>query len=146
MCDYSLHAMNTRQAEQGDILEVCKFAGTATMGLRRPQDNRCATCLKPGTEVVFATPVQRTVLSRFLSSLWPTKKPMDLSRTAKFVQVDVNNPTTHHDAFEFLDGTVLKVQQLSLRQRVKVLQVPAQPQSKPQPEVPFALSTDELVV
>jgi hypothetical protein len=48
-------------------------------------------------------------------------------RVARFRQVELGNPTTHHDALEFPDGTIVKVNDLIVGQHARVLQLPADP-------------------
>ena len=48
-----------------------------------------------------------------------------LLRLARFRQVNMHNPVTHHDALEFPDGQVVLVTRLCQGQRATVLQLPA---------------------
>jgi hypothetical protein len=48
-------------------------------------------------------------------------------RLARFRQVNVNEPTQHHDALEFSNGAVVLVTDLTPGQRATVLQLPANP-------------------
>ena len=44
---------------------------------------------------------------------------------ARFRQVDLDNPHTHHDAIELADGRIIKLSLLHEGQRARVLQLPA---------------------
>jgi len=129
MCDYSMHSVKTRNAEQGDVLVTCGFAGTHTRGLQRVEDagfTAYATCLKPGTEVVFLAPVRtKDIFTSVTLWLFGKRSRALAHRTAKFVQRDMDKPAVHHDAFEFPGGTLVYVTALKPGQKVRVLQVPA---------------------
>jgi hypothetical protein len=47
--------------------------------------------------------------------------------TAIFRQINKDNPYTHHDALEFLDGQMVLLNDLFEVQRATVLQLPTQP-------------------
>jgi hypothetical protein len=56
-------------------------------------------------------------------------------KVARFRQVDLDRPNTHHDALEFPDGQVVLVTTLREGQTATVLQLPAEPEHKaPQQE------------
>jgi len=128
MCDYSLHCVASRAAEAKERLVVTNFYGTSTRGFASPNDLTVAVCLRPGTEVAFEEEACR---EGFLF-----RKNLG-DRVARFRQVDLANPTTHHDALEFPDGTIVKVNDLVIGQRVNVVQLPANPQAAPA-EAPHA--------
>ena len=46
------------------------------------------------------------------------------STVARFRQVDLDNPHTHHDAIELADGRIIKLSLLHEGQRARVLQLP----------------------
>ena len=81
-----------------------------------------AVCLLPGTEVAFDEEVKR-VPTGF--QLIFRKKPI-AHRVARFRQINMDNPCTHHDALEFPDGQVVLLTHLREGQRATVLQLPAQ--------------------
>ena len=60
---------------------------------------------------------------RFGTGILPNKKIGQ--RLARFRQINMNNPVTHHDALEFPDGQVVLVTRLCEGQRATVLQLPA---------------------
>jgi hypothetical protein len=123
MCDYSLHAQKTRDAEQGDVLETCTFLNTYTHGLRLAGgDQECATCLKEGTELAFEKP---PLYSR--NMLGFNCKVGNGETAVKFVRVNAELPCSHHDAVEFLDGSRVLINDLATDLRVTVLQLPAKP-------------------
>jgi len=53
MCDYSLHALATRDARVGETLVSTKFHLTTTRGFSGVSDPEMAVCLRPGTEIAF---------------------------------------------------------------------------------------------
>jgi hypothetical protein len=87
-----------------------------------------AVCLLPGTEVAFESEVQREVTGfypRFLK-----REPEYIRhKVARFRQVNVENPHTHHDAVEFPDGQIVLLTHLRAGQHASVLQLPAQAKS-----------------
>jgi len=118
MCDYSLHAVATRPAAVADTLVAAKFKCTTTHGFASPDDPEVAICLRPGTELAFEDDVQvRRMLFR--------RNIRD--RLARFRQINLDNPTEHHDALEFSNGKIVLVTDLVVGQRAKVLQLPANP-------------------
>jgi hypothetical protein len=128
MCDYSLHDVVSRPATVGDKLVTTEFWGTATRGLCAVGEPKVAVCLLPGTEVAFESEVQRVVTGfrrRFFK-----REPEQIHHTvARFRQVNVENPHTHHDALEFPNGQVVLLTRLCAGQHATVLQLPAQAKS-----------------
>jgi hypothetical protein len=60
-------------------------------------------------------------------------------RLARFRQINLNEPTQHHDALEFSNGAVILVTDLTPGQRATVLQLPASPmEQKPAAAQPAA--------
>jgi hypothetical protein len=49
---------------------------------------------------------------------------IEASSVARFRQVDLSNPHTHHDALELVDGRIIKLTLLHEGQRARVLQLP----------------------
>jgi len=47
------------------------------------------------------------------------------AKVARFRQINLANPSTHHDALEFADGTIVLVARLRVGQFATVLQLPA---------------------
>jgi hypothetical protein len=127
MCDYSLHGVATRPARVGDKLVTTQFWNTTTRGFSALEEPRVAVCLLPGTEVAFENKVERHLTGFQL--LFRRTKPLP-HRVARFRQVNVDNPCTHHDALEFPDGQIVLLTHLREGQRATVLQLPAQPQKK----------------
>ena len=126
MCDYSLHGVAARPAKVGDKLITTHFWNTTTRGFSAVGEPRVAVCLLPGTEVVFEREVERQ----------PTGFQLIFRRTAplrhqvaRFRQVNIDNPCTHHDALEFPDGQIVLLTHLRAGQRATVLQLPAQPKT-----------------
>jgi hypothetical protein len=119
MCDYSLHNISSRPAEVGDRLVSTQFRNAITRGFASPEEPNVAVCLLPGTELAFEKDVECDAFFRFL----PTRKIGQ--SVARFRQVDLDNPTTHHDALEFPGGVTVLVTNLCEGQRATVLQLPA---------------------
>jgi hypothetical protein len=122
MCDYSLHAVETRPAEVAETLVSTRFRLTATRGFASPDDPNVAVCLRPGTEIAFENDVQTDgIIFR--------KNVGD--RLARFRQIDLDKPSQHHDALEFSNGAVVLLTDLTPGQRATVLQLPAKPLEHP---------------
>jgi hypothetical protein len=75
---------------------------------------------------VFDGDVRRKETGFFLSFF--KKEPRVIPhRVARFRQVNLDNPCTHHDAVEFPDGRVVLLTHLCTGQHATVLQLPVQP-------------------
>lgn len=123
MCDYSLHGVANRPAKTGDKLVSTNFINSFTRGFTEVGEPKVAVCLMPGTELAFEQDIEvehvfRKMLPRF--GFGRTGQ-----RVARFRQVNVDRPDTHHDALEFPDGRVVLVTRLCAGQRATVLQLPA---------------------
>jgi hypothetical protein len=123
MCDYSLERIASRAAATGDRLVTADFPGTITGGFAGIGDPNTAVCLKPGTELVFDSPPKY----HQEWALWPKTATETLAR---FRQINLDTPQTHHDALEFSDGTIVTLARLFPGQRATVLQLPASSDSK----------------
>lgn len=149
MCDYSLHGVLNRPARIGDKLLSTNFANSFTRGFTAVEDSKVAVCLRPGTELAFEQDVEfehvfRRVIPRF--GFGKTGQ-----RVARFRQINMERPDTHHDALEFPDGKVVLVTRLCPGQRATVLQLPtasetvhAEPARTPASEAQEAHSVDAL--
>jgi hypothetical protein len=121
MCDYSLHAVQSRPAQVGEKVVSTSFRGSSTSGFAA-QDNRgVAICLLPGTELAFEDDVK-------FYHRWIWTKNAGF-RVARFCNVDTNLPDRHHDALEFPDGRKVLVTMLTGGQRATVLQLPVSRES-----------------
>lgn len=124
MCDYSLHAVASRPAKVGDKLVTTEFKNTLTRGFSAAGEPNVAVCLLPGTELVFDTEVRRE--HAWLQTLFFNKQRWNTGqRLGRFRQIDMDNPSTHHDAIEFPDGRIVLLTRLRPGQRATVLQLPA---------------------
>jgi len=129
MCDYSLHAVTTRPAEVAETLVSTNFS-TGTRGFASPADPKVAVCLRPGTEIAFENDVQ-TDRMMFCKNIGV--------RLARFRQINLNQPSQHHDALEFSNGAIVLVTDLAEGQRATVLQLPASPiEERPRASQPAA--------
>jgi len=118
MCDYSLRGMASRPAVIGDKLVSTGFYNFLTRGFAATGERDVAVCLRPGTELAFEAEVQFDPIFPLL----PNRKVPH--KVARFTQVNLNNPATHHDALEFPGGRVVLVASLCEGQRATVLQLP----------------------
>jgi hypothetical protein len=117
MCDYSLHAVDTRPAKAGETLVTTTFRGTSTKGFASVDEPEVAVCLLPGTELAFADNVKYD--SRWF---WTRRS---VFRVGKLGEIDRHLPDRHHDTIEFPDGSHVLVTLLREGQRATVLQLPA---------------------
>jgi hypothetical protein len=121
MCDYSLENVASRPATVADRLVSTTFQGTFTRGFAGADDLGTAVCLRPGTEIAFES------APRYEDPL--THADQSASGTvARFRQVNLQAPCTHHDALEFADGSIVLVARLVPGQRATVLQLPIDPE------------------
>ncbi len=120
MCDYSLDSVASRPARVGDELISTRFSCSLTRGFAAIGEPGVAVCLLPGTELAFERDVECDPIIRFL-----LRKRRLKQSVARFRQVNLGQPTTHHDALEFPDGQIAMVTALCEGQRATVLQLPA---------------------
>jgi hypothetical protein len=140
MCDYSLHTIASRPAKVGDRLVSTQFRGAITRGFASSDEPNVAVCLLPGTELAFDRDVECDAVFRFL----PTRKLGQ--NVARFRQVNLDNPTCHHDALEFPSGKIALVTNLCEGQCASVLQLPAGARSEPLKSEQAPISPgDELI-
>jgi hypothetical protein len=121
MCDFSLQSVRSRPAKVADKLVTRDF-GTGTRGFSAANDPGLAVCIRPGTELAFASEVM--CLPAGLLG-WKTKTIGH--RTAIFRQVNKDKVAAHHDALEFPDGRIVLLTLLCEGQPATVLQLPAEP-------------------
>ncbi len=103
MCDFSLQSVRSRPAKVGDRLVTRDF-GTGTRGFSASDDPGLAVCIRPGTELAFASEV--ACLPAGLLG-WKTK-------------------TIHHETAIFRQ---VNKDKMCEGQQATVLQLPAQPTS-----------------
>lgn len=127
MCDYSLHAVKSRPARQGETIITTKFDVTSTKGMAAPDDLECAVCMKEGTEVAFEQNAIRELGYRYdFDSITSQDHDAEIGdRFAKFVKIDEQTTHTHHDALEFANGVTVKLHDLASGQLMTVVQLPA---------------------
>jgi len=123
MCDYSLHGVANRPAKIGDKLVSTNFINSSTRGFTEIGEPEVAVCLMPGTELAFERDVEIDhVFRRLLTGFGFGKTGQCVAR---FRQVNLDRPHTHHDALEFSNGNIVLVTRLCAGQRASVLQLPA---------------------
>lgn len=126
MCDYSLERQHSRPAAIGDRLVSTGFPDTPTRGFASPADINVAVCLRPGTELGFAAPIE-------VDGLWSGAagasgpQPPSAGRVAIFRKINSSARAMHHDALELENGSVILLTQLRPGQQAVVLQLPAEP-------------------
>ncbi len=128
MCDYSLHHVASRSARLQDKLITTKFGNSITSGFAAVGEPNVAVCLLPGTELAFT----RNVECQPAFGLLPGKKIGH--NVARFRQINMHEPSVHHDALEFPDGQVVLLTRLRPGQIATVLQMPAARTAEPQTE------------
>lgn len=116
MCDYSLHAVKSRDATKGERLVSAKFPNTDTRGFASVDDQSTAVCLLPGTELSFDKEIQ--------VSRWVFFKRKFNCTTARFRKLNDDNPFKHHDALELADGKLVLLTDLLLGQVATVIVLP----------------------
>lgn len=128
MCDYSLHHVASRPAKVGDRLVSTKFMNSTTGGFAAAGEPEVAVCLRPGTEVAFD---QDVAYERGLGLILPKMGYTTIrEKVARFRQIDMDRPNSHHDALEFPNGETVLVTVLREGQTATVLQLPADPEHK----------------
>jgi hypothetical protein len=121
MCDYSLHAVQSRPAKIGEKLVTSSFRQAATAGFAAQDSREVAVCLLPGTELAFDEDVK-------FYHRWIWAKSTGF-RVARFCTVDAHLRDRHHDALEFPDGRKVLVTLLTGGQRATVLHLPVSRES-----------------
>jgi len=141
MCDYSLHHVATRPAKVEDQLVTTSFGNSITRGFAAIGEPRVAVCLLPGTEVAF----EHNVECEPVLGILPNRKIGQ--KVARFRQINLQQPSVHHDALEFPDGQVVLLTRLCEGQRASVLQLPAiqRPAGAAEP-VPARNASEDILV
>jgi hypothetical protein len=130
MCDFSLQHAKSRDAQVADKLETRDF-GRGTIGFASVDDHSkayhdlTAVCVRPGTEIAFdKVPEIKSSWTMFSGPVLKTT-----SNVARFRQINLEEPMTHHDALEFADGVVIMLTRIAEGQAATVLQLPAAPKN-----------------
>jgi hypothetical protein len=129
MCDYSFQMVASRPAKIGDRLVTTHFVNSITRGFAAVRQLDVAVCLLPGTELAFDNDVEYDRVFSLFGKVRVNHK------VARFRQVNMHDPYTHHDALEFPNGGIVKVTRLIAGQTATVLQLPAatlNPKTTPQ--------------
>ena len=121
MCDYSLDFVASRPAKVGDKLVTTKFNNSLTRGFAAVGELKVAVCLLPGTEIAFEKELECGRAFRVLP------KQTLAGTVARFLQINVDEPNTHHDALELPSGQIVLLTRLCEGQHATVLQLPAVP-------------------
>lgn len=127
MCDYSLKHLASRPATVDEKLTVSKFHNSMSLGFVNEKDTSVvAVCVLPGTELAFEENIKQG--NSFLGIGFGSKEYEH--KTARFRQINPDNPYTHHDALEMPDGIVVLLNSLTVGQTATVLQLPATPKTQ----------------
>jgi hypothetical protein len=137
MCDYSIAAVRTRLALEGEELEVCRFPG-GSLGLTTPAEREryqredtgwrswftsptppCAVCIPPGARLVLVN--ISPVLQRSLR-VSPTE-------CVTFAQTSILE-NQHRDAIVFRNWRQVSLQQLPEGQQIVVLTLSAREETR----------------
>ena len=108
----------------GDKLVSTRFRTSPTRGFAAIGQADIAVCLLPGTEVAFERDVE-------FDGLFGVRRRLK-QKLARFRQINLDQPTMHHDALEFPDGEIVLVTELREGQHATVLQLPAQRRQRDQ--------------
>lgn len=131
MCDYSLENQISRAAKAGDRLVVSKFPLTPSRGFCAVNEPGIAVCLLPGTELEFERSIKSLGLFGGIARMIRRMRGLySKELVARFRQVEIDNPFTHHDAIELADGRIIKLTHLCEGQKARVLQLPALPEPR----------------
>ena len=119
MCDYSLMGLPSRLAAEREELVVHRFS-TGTIGLASPSDlttkgtgGAPAVCIPPGSRLLL----------RDVPLLLRCRLHVGGEEEVTFTQITAAT-NTHRDAVRFADGREIRLQELSVGQRVRVLGIP----------------------
>jgi len=124
MCDYSLHAVQSRPARAGDLLVTSDFRNAVTRGFSAVGEPEVAVCISPGTELAFS---EDAAIDHPLAKLFPRMRFGSIgARLARFRKINQGATYTHQDALEFANGKVVLLTKLRPGQKAMVLQLPAQ--------------------
>jgi hypothetical protein len=106
-------ASSTR-GRQASFYPISNFANSGFAAIGQAD---IAVCLLPGTEVAFERDVE-------FDGLFGVRRRLK-QKLARFRQINLDQPTMHHDALEFPDGEIVLVTELREGQHATVLQLPA---------------------
>ena len=106
-----------------------------TRGFAAIGEPTVAVCLLPGTEVAFLRDVECDGAFRIF------RRRSLKQKVARFRQINLDQPTMHHDALEFPDGEIALVTELREGQHATVLQLPARASSEAAPTERAPVST-----
>jgi len=149
MCDYSLAAMQTRLAVEGEELSVYRFP-SGSLGLTSPAELErckpelrgwrswfnprqapCAVCIPPGARLLLFDIPKRLQQQRGLGG----------SEQVMFIQTNAT-PGRHRDGVRFRNNQEILLQHLAEGQRVVVLSLASQEDSAPEQ----VFETEELTL
>jgi len=138
MCDYSLHCIKNRLANEGEVLVVHRFH-TGSKGLTSPeylkpvappetwiavlkrmfagQAEPCAVCIPDGAQLRLDG----------ISSTLQNAHHLSTCEPATFRQLSLH-ANTYRDAVEFRNGAKVRIQELEEGQRVEVLSLSSERQ------------------
>ncbi len=148
MCDYSLHAVSNRLANEGESLRVHKFH-TGSKGLASPADIEAARPRGWKRLLAFLLIEDPRAIERYIPAVCvPPGARLRLivptgSKDATFTQI-TSEPYRYRDAVRFEDGEVVLLQRFQEGMRVEVLSlsVEEEPEAVGQAEELIAVPTN----
>jgi hypothetical protein len=96
-----------------------KFSNSTTRGFAAIGEPNTAVCLLPGTEIAFEKEVA------YWRGWFTFRHRRVYEKVARFRRIDSESLNVHHDALEFSNGVVVRVNDLCEGQHATVLQLPA---------------------
>jgi hypothetical protein len=133
MCDYSLHGIRSRLAEEGETLVVHRFY-TGSKGLTSPEYLKPAESAKgliailkrmfasESTECAVCIPDGAKLMLYGISPALQQAHGLCSSETVTFRQLSAD-AATYRDAVEFQNGVKVRLQELEAGQNVEVLEL-----------------------
>jgi hypothetical protein len=113
-------------------LVTTQFIASITRGFSAIEEPNVAVCLRPGTGLMFRDEAK---YDHPLAWFLPRSRFGNIGEKAgRFRQINLLDPSTHHDALEFANGRVVLLTQLRPGQRATVIQRPTEARVREEPE------------
>lgn len=123
MCDFSLEAYKSVDAQAGDDLEMKHFRGFSKVG----GDESVAVCLRPGTQLIATGTANGLTFADgdYNGEDWKSV-PLQLDHTpVTFLQLWTEQKSRYHDCLQTVDGGLIVLGCQAGNLSAKVLQLPA---------------------
>jgi hypothetical protein len=136
LCDYSLEAYKSQDAEVGAKYKLHRFP-SGTFGLQvegTANEYGCGTaaCLKEGSRLLVSG----------IASTCPAGEGMGPVEEVIFVKVDKDANTRHHDAVRFSNDRIVTLQSLGAGAEITLLSLPEEKLEQPHVEAPEMVDAD----